>query len=67
MYDQAQFLEMLQNALDQPAEERVAFVQTHSDDPILAEEVLTSLEEMDNFGDFLERPAVIVLTEAGLL
>ena len=67
MFASSQFLALLRSALDQPVEERAAFVLANSDDPALAQEVLDSLEEMDNFDGFLERPAVVKLTEAGLL
>ena len=67
MFEQAEFLNALQDALDQPAGERAAFVHANSADPLLAKEVLQSLEEMENFTDFLERPAVVELVEAGVL
>lgn len=62
MFASSQFLALLRSALDQPVEERAAFVLANSDDPALAQEVLDSLE--DNFDGFLERPAVVMLIEA---
>lgn len=67
MYQQTQFLAILESTLDQPVEDREAFVQTQSGDQLLVEEVLQSLDEMDNLGDFLERPAVVVMADAGML
>ncbi len=67
MYRQSQFLALLQTALAQPACDREAFVYAFSGDMGLAREVITSLEEIDNFDGFLERPALVVLAEAGLL
>lgn len=67
MYRQEQFLSLLQGALAQPTEDREAFIYAYSGDQQLALEVLQSLEEIDNFDGFLERPAVVVLAEAGLL
>ncbi len=67
MYRQSQFLALLRGALEQPVADREAYVYAYSGNQRLALEVLTSLQEMDNFDDFLERPAVAVLTEAGLL
>ncbi len=67
MYRQKQFLSLLQTALNQPAEDREAFVYAYSGDQQLAREVLESLAEIDNFDGFLEQPAIVVLAEAGLL
>ncbi len=67
MFREPQFLALLESALQQPAADREAFVYAYSGDLRLAREVLISLEEMDNFDDFLERPVVVVLAEAGLL
>lgn len=64
---QRQFLDLLQGALDQPVAERESFVRASTGDLSLAQEVLISLQEMDNFDGFLERPAVVLLAEAGLL
>ena len=67
MYRKSQFLALLQTALAQPVESREAFVYAFSGDMGLAREVITSLEEIDNFDGYLEQPAWVVLAEAGLL
>ncbi len=67
MHRKSQFLALLQGALKQPVEDREAFIYAYSGDMGLAREVILSLEEIDNFEGFLERPAVVVLAEAGLL
>ncbi len=67
MHRKSQFLALLQGALKQPVDDREAFIYAYSGDMGLARELIMSLEEMDNFKDFLEQPAVAVLAEAGLL
>ncbi len=67
MHRKNQFLALLRGALAQPVEDREAFIYAYSGDMGLARELIMSLEEMDNFKDFLEQPAVAVLAEAGLL
>ncbi len=67
MFRQPQFLALLRSALAQPADDREDFVYAYSGDLRLAREVLLSLEEMENFDGFLERPVVVELAEAGLL
>ena len=64
MHRQTRFLAVLESALGQPVEDREAFVHANSGDRWLAEEVLQSLDEMDDLGDFLERPAVVVSAAA---
>ena len=67
MVRQSQFLALLKTALAQPTQDRESFVYAYSGDQRLAHEVLTSLVEINNFDRFLDRPAAVVLAEAGLL
>ena len=64
MCQEIRFLALLQNALDQPADDRDTFVRAASGDRALAEEALHSLSEIDDLGDFLERPAAVAMAEA---
>ena len=59
-------LDLMVLAFEQPQEKRRAFLLDICHDEPLVEDVLNTLEEEEELGDFLETPALIQMNSSGL-